>query len=180
MADYRNFISKLSLPYLGTPPEVIPLIFDTLTKRFDLKHNSSQSIIDLGSGNGRIIIYSAINYGIKSIGIEIDETLIEEAYGTIKSLKQENQISRNLTKLIEIRNEDLFLQDLKEFDFIYIYSLPSMQKSLNHVFKTAKGGAIFISFKYELVGFELYLDYEYNLKIANEDNIWEVNFYKKG
>jgi len=177
MADYHKFISKLSLPYLGTPPEVIPLIFDVLTERFNLKHDSSQSLIDLGAGNGRIIIYSAINYGIKSIGMEIDEVLIEEAYEKIKSLKMRKK--GNLTKLIKIRNEDLFLQNLKEYDFIYIFSLPSMQKSLNHVFITAKRGAVFISFKYELIGFESYLNYEYNLKIEDDDNIWEAYFYKK-
>jgi cyclopropane fatty-acyl-phospholipid synthase-like methyltransferase len=71
MKDYRKFISQLSLPYLGTLPEVIPSIFDTLTERFNLKCDSSQKLIDLGSGNGRIIIYSVINYGIKSVGITV-------------------------------------------------------------------------------------------------------------
>ena len=154
MTNYRKFISQLSLPYLGTPPEVIPSIFNTLTERFNLKRNSLQKLIDLGSGNGRIILYSAINYGIKSVGIEIDENLIEEAKETIKSLKREKKINKKLIKLIEIRNEDLFRQDLQEYDFIYIYSLPSMQKSLHHVFKTTKPKAIIISFKYELKSFD--------------------------
>lgn len=179
MADYHNFISKLSLPYLGTPPEAIPPIFDTLTKRFNLKCDSSQSLIDLGSGNGRIIIYSAINYGIKSVGIEIDEVLIEEAYEKIQSLKLRKQVSRNLTKLINIQNEDLFMQNLQEFDFIYIYSLPSMQRSLNHVFLTAKSQAVIISFNYELNGFETYLNYEYCLDIKYKKKIWKAFFYRK-
>ena len=179
MVDYRKFISKLSLPYLGTPPEVIPSIFDTLVKKFDLKHNSSQSFIDLGSGNGRIIIYSAINYGIKSVGIEIDENLIEEAYERIKTLNRSKKVSRKQKKLIEIRNRDLFNQNLQNFDYIYIFSLPSMHKSLNHVLITTKKGGIVISFKYELVGFEKYLNLEYFLKIERDDKIWGVYFYKK-
>ncbi|MEJ2296238.1 MAG: class I SAM-dependent methyltransferase [Candidatus Lokiarchaeota archaeon] len=78
MKDYRKFISQLSLPYLGTPPEAIPKIFNTLKEKFNLIPNSSQTLIDLGSGNGRIIIYSAIHYKIKSVGIEIDKSLIDE------------------------------------------------------------------------------------------------------
>ncbi len=179
MEDYRKFISQLSLPYLGTPLELIPSIFDTLTEKFYLKRNSSQKFIDLGSGNGRIIIFSAVNYGVKSVGIEIDENLIEEAKETIKSLKREKKIHRKLFKLIEIRNEDLFTQDLQEYDFIYIYSLPSMQKSLNHVFKTTKPEAIIISFKYELKGFDSYLQYEDCLEIKHENKVWKVDFYKK-
>ena len=179
MKDYRKFISQLSLPYLGTPPEVIPSLFTALEERFNLKHNSSQKLIDLGSGNGRIIVYSAINYGIKSVGIEIDENLIEEAKETIKALKREKKITKKLIKLIEIRNEDLFTQDLQEYDFIYIYSLPSMQKSLQHVFKTAKPVAIIISFKYELKGFDSYLQYEECLEIKHNNMVWKLDFYKK-
>ena len=179
MKDHHKFISQLSLPYLGTPPELIPSIFDTLVKKFNLLHDSSQKIIDLGSGNGRIVIFSAINYRIKSVGIEIDENLIEEAYERIKSLKREKIINRKISKLIKIRNDDLFMQDLQVYDFIYIFSLPSMQKSLNHIFLTAKKGAIIISFKYELIGFEMYLNYEDCLKFKYDDKIWEVHFYKK-
>jgi len=179
MKDYRKFVSKLSLPYLGTPQEAIPRIFKTLNEKFNLKHNSSQQLIDLGSGNGRIVIFSAINYGIKSVGIEIDENLIEETYEAIKSLKREKKICRKLTKLIEIRNEDLFMQNLQNYDFIYIFSLPSMQKSLNHVLITAKTDAIVISFKYKLKGFESYLHYEYCLQIKHNINLLNVYFYKK-
>jgi 16S rRNA G966 N2-methylase RsmD len=179
MEDYQKFISQLSLPYLGTPPEVIPLIFNTLTERFNLLCNSSQKLIDLGSGNGRIIVYSAINYGIKSVGIEIDKNLIEEAIETIKSLKREKKISKKLIKLIEIRNEDLFTQDLRNYDFIYIYSLPSMQKSLNHLFKTAKSQSIIISFKYKLKSFKSYLHLEYCLENEVKNTILKAFFYKK-
>jgi len=179
MEEYRNFITKLSLPYLGTPSEAIPKIFETLNEKFGLKHNSSQQIIDLGSGNGRIIIFSAINYGIKSVGIEIDSTLIEEANHSIKMLKNDKKISRKCIKLIEIKKEDLFLQNLQEFDFIYIYSLPSMQRSLNHVFLTAKSQAVIISFNYELNGFESYLNYEYCLDIKYGKKIWKAFFYRK-
>jgi 16S rRNA G966 N2-methylase RsmD len=179
MSDYRKFISQLSLPYLGTPPEVIPAIFDILRDKFNLIHDSSQKFIDLGSGNGRTVIYSAINYRIESVGIEINKNLINEAYQTIKSLKRTKKIDRKISKLISIRNEDLFMQNLLEYDFIYIYSLPTMQKSLIHVFKTTKNRAIIVSFAYELKGFDLFLNYEYCLERQHDTKIWKTYFYRK-
>ncbi len=179
MSDYLKFVSQLSLPFLETPWELIPNIFNLLAEKFNLIHNSSQKLIDLGAGNGRVVIYSALNYGIKSIGIEINHNLMEEAKEIIKTLKQEKSYRKELFRLIELRNEDLFQQNLKDYDFIYIYSLPSMQKSLNHVFKTAKNGAIFISFKYELNGFDSYLQKEYSLEIDQKNKVWTAYYYKK-
>lgn len=179
MKDYRKFISQLNLPYLGTPPEVIPEIFNALVESFNLLLGSSQKFIDLGSGNGRIVIYSATNYRIRSVGVEIDESLIKEAKMCVKKLKRKKKIRRKYFKLLSIRHEDLFRQNLQKYDFIYIYSLPTMQKSLHHVIITAKSHAIFISFAYELKGFETLLKFEYCLECKHDKKIWKTYFYKK-
>ena len=73
---------------------------------------------------------------------------------------------------------DIFEQNIKKFDFIYIYSLPTMQKFLNHVFNTAKSDAVFISYKYPLKNFESYLKLDYVLK--DNDNNQDISyFYRK-
>ena len=179
MKDSRKIISQLSLPYLGTPPEVIPEIFKVLVESFNLLLGSSQKFIDLGSGNGRIVIYSAINYRIKSVGIEINESLIKEAKQCVKKLKRTKKIRKKYFKFLNIRQEDLFRQNLQKYDFIYIYSLPTMQKSLHHVIETAKSHAIIISFAYELKGFEKLLKFEYCLESKHNNKIWKTHFYKK-
>ena len=36
-------------------------------------------LYDLGSGDGRIVIAAARDYGIRAVGIEIDDALLERA-----------------------------------------------------------------------------------------------------
>ena len=80
---------------------------------------------------------------------------------------------------LDVQNHHLFRQNLQKYDFIYISSLPTMQKSLHHVIETAKSHAIIISFAYELKGFEKLLKFEYCLESKHNNKIWKTHFYKK-
>lgn len=177
--EYEKFHSQLELPFLETKRKYLLDIFKTLENQFGLKKYSKQILIDLGSGNGQVVIFSALNYGIKSAGIEIDPVQIREAKNTIKSLKRGiTQKKRNLRK-IKIIHGDFYTLSLKNFDFIYIYSLPTMQKYLNHVFKTAKNGALIISHMYPLKGFSICLELMQKLEYEDENHDSATYFYKK-
>jgi len=173
------FHSQLDLPFLETDNELLEEIFQTLESKFGLKKNSNQKFVDLGAGNGNIVIYTALNYNIKSYGIEIDHNLINEAKIKIKSLKKEGIYNKSLLKKIKIKLGDFYLLNLEDYDFIYIYSLPSMQKFLQHVFITTKKGAIIISHKYHLEGFKYLLKNEYRLAHKNGKQEIYSFFYKK-
>lgn len=166
-----NFLSQLQLPFSETPLDLLEEIFQILQVKFDLTKNSNQKLVDLGAGNGQIIIYSALNYGIKSFGIEINGNLIIEAKKKVKKSKREKKYKKKLFRKIKLIHKDFFNISLKNYDFIYIFSLPTMQRLLNHVFLTAKKGAIVISFKYSLNNFEniLKLSYELELKDVRQD-----------
>ena len=167
--NFYNITSQLTLPFLSSHSEVIGGIFNTLEKKFRLKKGSNQHFIDLGSGDGSIVIYSGVNYKIKSFGIEINQNLFKEAKKSIKRLNWKTQ------RHIKIMRGDLFQQNLEKFDFIYIFSLPSMHKFLLHVFLTAKKGAVIISYKYRLSNMKEFL------KPAHEAKFNDVNvfFYLK-
>ena len=167
--NYNEIQSQLALPYLSSHEGVLEGIFNILESKFHLKKKSNQSFIDLGSGNGNVVIYSGINYSIKSIGIEINENLIKEAKDLIKSLNWRQR------RYIRIMRGDLFQYNLEKYDFIYIFSLPSMQKFLDHVFRTAKKGAVVISYKYSLSNMDKLLKLAHESKIKNI----EVYFYIK-
>ncbi|MFX1311589.1 MAG: class I SAM-dependent methyltransferase [Promethearchaeota archaeon] len=177
--NFEKLHSELDLPFLETEERFLKEIFEILEFKFDLKRNSNQKLIDLGSGNGIIIIFSALYYGIKSFGVEINPFLVKESKKRIKSLKKTENFKNKQYKNIKIKLGNFYQQDLKKFDFIYIYSLPSMQKYLNHVFITAKKGAILISHKYKLKNFNSYLKYE--KRVAHKKNDQEIftYFYKK-
>lgn len=176
----KNYIihSELALPYLETPEDDIKVIFKTLETRFELKRDSKQKLIDLGSGDGRIVIYAGLNYGILSIGYEINPVLVKEALEQKKLLKKEKKYKNKYLRKIKLKKGDLFTLNLKKYNFVYIYSLPTMQKFLHHVFKTAKRETIFISYKYPLNQFERYLRLDYKLKHQGDDQENYTYFYK--
>lgn len=177
--EFYKITSQLDLPYQETNIEQIQEIFYILEKYFGLTKNSKQKLIDLGAGDGRIVIYAALTYGITSIGVEINSTLIEKGKKRIKSLKNETKYRRKLFRRIKIRLSDLFEQNLGDFDFIYTFSLPTMHRFLNHVFLTVKEGAIVISYKYPLEIFESYLKLEHTLTHENAHQEISTFFYRK-
>jgi len=163
LKNFDKFYSQLDLPFLETDDKFLNEIFQTLELEFGLNRNSNQKLVDLGAGNGSIVIFSALYYGIKSYGIELDQSLMKEAKERIKSLKKNGNFKNRLFRKIKIKLGDFYLQNLKKYDFVYIYSLPPMQKYLKHVFNTAKRGAVIISHKYQLNDFNSLLKYEYRL-----------------
>ena len=175
----KNYIihSELALPYLETPKEIIIKTFKMLETKFGLKRDSKQKLIDLGSGDGRIVIYAGLNYGILSIGYEINPDLVKEALEQKRRLKKQKKYKTKYFRKIKIKRGDLFSLNLKIYDFIYIYSFPSMQRFLHHVFKTAKPSATFISFKYSLDQFETYLKLQYKMKLRIDGQENYTYFY---
>jgi len=177
--NFEKFHSQLDLPFLETEDGFLKEIFKTLELKFGLKYGSNQKLIDLGAGNGSIVIFAFLNYSIKAFGIEINRNLKNEAKNRIKSLKKEENYKKRQFKEIKIKLGDFFLHNLKEYDYIYIYSLPSMHKYLRHVFRTAKKEAIIISHRHKLENFSSILKDEYILvhKIDNQECF--TFFYKK-
>ena len=161
--DNYEIQSQLALPYLSTHNVVLEGIFKTLEIKFKLKRKSKQSFIDLGSGDGKVVIYSGANYKIKSIGIEINKELVKEANSSLKNLKWMTR------RYIRFKNEDFYCQNLEKYDFIYMYSLPSMHKFLIHLFRTIKSGAVIISYKYPLSNMKEFIKSSHKFKIKSEN-----------
>lgn len=177
--DSSYITSQLELPFLETPPDLLEEIFHTLRDKFGLHKNSNQKLIDLGAGNGTVIIYSALNYNIESFGIEINPNLIEETKKRIKTLQVKHNHKRSTLKNIKLELGDFYQKNLKKFDFIYIYSLPTMQKYLKHVFSTAKKGSIIVSHKCPLNGLNSYLKPDYELKQKKGNKEFTTYFYSR-
>lgn len=179
LLNFDKFYSQLDLPFSETNIKSIREIFQTLEQKFGLKRNSRQKFIDLGSGNGSVVIFAALNYNIKSIGIEINQNLIMEAKSRIFSLKKEENYDKSLFNKIRLRLGDFYLLNLKNYDFVYIYSLPMMHKFLKHILSTQKIGAITISHKSRLEKFNSILQEEYYLQHNQEKDGNYTIFYRK-
>ena len=127
---YDKISSQLTLPFQETEEFHLKEIFSVLKKKFGLKKESDQKFIDLGSGNGQVVIHSALNFGIDSTGIEINENLVDETINRIQTLKKSRMYKKEYIKKLNILRDDFYSIDLHDYDYIYIFSLPTMQNYL--------------------------------------------------
>ncbi len=134
------------LPFLPTPFDVIEAIFNFLKLKNLIR--KSQKFVDLGAGDGRVIVYATEHYGCSSLGIEINLELIESAKSLIKRKK--------LGHICKIIEADCFHYDISQMDIIFCFFLPSNYKYCHHIFKMIKSGAIIINIKHSLKIFNKY------------------------
>lgn len=98
---------KPDVIYYPTPPE-------TVAEMLRLANiQKGEVLYDLGSGDGRIPIAAAKQFGIRAVGIEIDSKLVTEA--------EANALSAGVSELVRFRNEDMFRIDVSEASVITLY-----------------------------------------------------------
>jgi SAM-dependent methyltransferase len=70
-------------------------------------------VYDLGSGDGRIPIIAARDYGARGVGIDIDPERIAEA--------EANARAEGVAERVHFRNEDLLLADFREATVVTLF-----------------------------------------------------------
>ena len=84
--------------------------------------NSDDIVYDLGSGDGRIVIAAAKEYGARGVGIDIDPKRIAES--------NENAEKAGVTDKVEFIEADLFESDFSEASVVTLYLLSSLNEKL--------------------------------------------------
>ncbi len=98
---------KPDVIYYPTPPETVA----EMLRLGSIK--KGDVLYDLGSGDGRIPIAAAKQFGIRAVGIEIDPKLIMEA--------EANAREAGVAELVRFRNEDMFRIDVSEANIVTLY-----------------------------------------------------------
>jgi SAM-dependent methyltransferase len=83
------------------------------------------TVYDLGSGDGRIVIAAAQRYGARGVGIDIDPKRIEEA--------QRNARAARVLHRVRFLQQDLFESDFGEATVVTLYLLPRLNLRLRPV-----------------------------------------------
>jgi tRNA A58 N-methylase Trm61 len=143
-----------ALPYLATPIHVIESIFKYLNEKNLIK--KGQRLVDLGAGDGRVIIYASEFYNLISLGLEININLIKTAESEI--------IRKNLSDLCMIKEEDLFNYDISDMDIVFCFFIPSNYAYCSHVIKLIKSGGLVINIKWDLKKFKKYWKKSFKIK----------------
>jgi SAM-dependent methyltransferase len=102
--------------FVATPPAVVRAMLELANV------TTSDLVLDLGSGDGRIAIAAAREFGARGVGIEIDATLIEEA--------KENARKAGVADRVQFRQEDLFQADISQATVVTLYLLPPLNLKL--------------------------------------------------
>lgn len=104
---FFNLSLIFGAPFVPTPVKVV----ERMLKLVGLK--PGEVLYDLGSGDGRILIWAAQNYDIKAVGYEINPFLVY--------LSRQKTRKLGLHEKIKIRWGNFFRKNLSDADVILIY-----------------------------------------------------------
>ena len=106
----------LDTPYVPTPQVVVDRMLDLA------KLKAGETVIDLGSGDGRIMIEAATRYGARGFGVEIDPRLVK--------LSNEAAAKAGIADRVKFLQQDLFKTDFHEANVLTLYLLPDVNLAL--------------------------------------------------
>lgn len=102
----------LDTPYVPTPQVVV----DRMLELAQIK--PGDTVIDLGSGDGRIMITAAQKYGARGFGVELNPRLVESSNEAAKTA--------GVADRVKFLQQDLFKTDFREADVLTLYLLPDV------------------------------------------------------
>lgn len=107
-------------PFITTPPEVVErMLTMAATRPADL-------VVDLGSGDGRIVIAAAQNFGARGVGIELDAALVEKSRNAARAAGVEDQV--------RFVHGDVLVADISRATVVTVYLLPALMTKLQSRF----------------------------------------------
>jgi len=104
------------VPYVPTPQEVVERMLETA------KVGPGDYLIDLGSGDGRIVITAAKKHGARGFGVDLNPERIKQS--------NENARLAGVTGKVAFQQRDLFETDLSPATVITMYLLPRVNVDL--------------------------------------------------
>lgn len=126
-------------PYFPTPRSVV----ERMLKLAAVK--PSDTVYDLGSGDGRIVVMAAEKFGAKAVGVEYDTPLVLESRMTIKRKRLENKAS--------IIHGDMLAQDYSPATVVTVYLLPASNDKMRPILeKQLKPGTRIVCHDFEFSG----------------------------
>ncbi|HET9978394.1 MAG TPA: methyltransferase domain-containing protein [Burkholderiaceae bacterium] len=124
------------VPFVVTPDHVTR----EMLKLADVK--AGDYVIDLGSGDGRIVIVAAKQFGARGLGVEIVPELVDKS--------RANARQAGVADRAEFRVQDLFATDLSQATVITMYLLPEVNLQLRPRLQKLKPGTRIVSHDWDM------------------------------
>ena len=126
----------LDVPFVTTPDNVVVEMLKLANVTKD------DFLIDLGSGDGRIVITAAKLYGARGFGVEIDPRLVAESNA--------NAAKAGVAERARFFEQDLFKTDLSQATVITMYLLPDVNLALKPSLQKLKKGTRIVSHDWDM------------------------------
>lgn len=124
------------VPFITSPDNVtLEMLSSAGVKRGD-------HVIDLGSGDGRIVITAAKKFEATGLGVEIDPSLVEKS--------KANARNAGVADKVEFRVQDLFKTDLAPATVVTMYLLPEFNLQLRPALLNLKPGTRIVSHDWDM------------------------------
>jgi len=128
---------RLDVPFIATDMQVV----DAMLGMAEIR--PGDYVIDLGSGDGRILIAAARSNGARGLGVDIDPARIRESNANARDAGVGNRIT--------FRRQDLFQTPLAEADVLTLYLLPEINLRLRpRILAEMRPGTRVVSHDYDM------------------------------
>lgn len=131
-------IPKLA-PYFPTPYSIV----EKMLKLAEVK--PTDTVYDLGSGDGRIVLMAGEKFAAKAVGVEYDASLVTQSRMAIKRKKLDGKVS--------IIQGDMLTQDYSPATVVTVYLLPTSNDKMRPILeKQLKPGTRIVCHDFEFSG----------------------------
>ncbi len=132
--------AELDVPFITTPDHVTVAMLEIAGVR------PGEHVIDLGSGDGRIVITAARRFGATGLGVEIVPELVQQS--------RENARRAGVADRVAFREQDLFDRaldaDLARADVVTMYLLPEVNLKLRPRLQALRRGTRIVSHDWDM------------------------------
>jgi SAM-dependent methyltransferase len=127
----------LDVPYVPTPIVVVDAMLDLA------RVTRTDTLYDLGCGDGRIVVRAATRFGCRGVGVDLDPERVREA--------NENARAAGVEKLTRFEVGDVFEFDFSAASVVTMYLLPSVNLKLRpRLLKELKPGSRIVSHDFDM------------------------------
>lgn len=113
-------VERTGGPYVPTPQSVVDAMLEFANV------GPRDFVVDLGSGDGRIVLTAAQRYSARGFGVEIDPELVE--------LSNAEAQKRGFAERVSFRQQDVLQAKIDEASVVTLYLLPGMMQQLQAKF----------------------------------------------
>ena len=126
----------VDVPFVVTPDHVTRAMLELAGVK------PGDFVIDLGSGDGRIVITAAKLHGARGLGVEIVPDLVDKS--------RDNARKAGVADRVEFRVQDLFATDLSPATVVTMYLLPEVNLQLRPRLQALKPGTRIVSHDWDM------------------------------